>query len=236
MADFSARVNGGRERAAYLQRQRRARTVRIDYTPSAQAMAIIDAKRGRWYPLNNNSGVINAILSEWAALVGAPGGEAVQRNTPELGDKYAPARVTTDPERSARAQDFGGQYAHARETTDPERSARAQDFGGQSGISTPIAGARARAYESGARTPLPQAPAAAQRVACGARRHRDGKPCQSKSEPGKKRCRFHGGRSTGPRSPEGRARAIANLRQYQDRAQADKPTPLNHSEEMTTCA
>ena len=214
MADFSARVNGGRERAAYLQRQRRARTVRIDYTPSAQAMAIIDAKRGRWYPLNNNSGVINAILSEWAAFVGAPGGEAVQPKTPE----------------------FGEEYAHARVTTDPERSARAQDFGGQSGISTPIAGARARAYESGSRTPLPQAPAAAQRVACGARRHRDGKPCQSKSEPGKKRCRFHGGRSTGPRSPEGRARAIANLRQYQDRAQADKPTPLNHSEEMTTCA
>lgn len=214
MNDFVRRPEGDRERAAYLQRQRRARIVRIDYTPSPQALAIIDAKRGRYYPLNHNSGVINAILSEWAAFVGAPGGEAVQPKTPE----------------------FGEEYAHARVTTDPERSARAQDFGGQSGISAPIAGARARAYESGSRTPLPQAPAAAQRVACGARRHRDGKPCQSKSEPGKKRCRFHGGRSTGPRSPEGRARAIANLRQYQDRAQADKPTPSNHSEEITTCA
>lgn len=50
------------------------------------------------------------------------------------------------------------------------------------------------------------------RVQCGARRHRDGQPCQAKSEPGKRRCRFHGGRSTGPRTPEGKARALANLR------------------------
>lgn len=49
------------------------------------------------------------------------------------------------------------------------------------------------------------------RVACGARRHRDGQPCQAKSEPGKRRCRFHGGRSTGPRTDEGKARALANL-------------------------
>lgn len=49
------------------------------------------------------------------------------------------------------------------------------------------------------------------RVTCGATRHRDGQPCQAKSEPGKKRCRFHGGRSTGPRTPEGKARALANL-------------------------
>lgn len=214
MNDFVRRPEGDRERAAYLQRQRRARIVRIDYTPSPEALAIIDAKRGRYYPLNHNSGVINAILSEWAAFVGAPGGEVVQPKTPE----------------------FGEEYAHARVTTDPERSARAQDFGGQSGISTPIAGARARAYESGSRTPLPQAPAAAQRVACGARRHRDGKPCQSKSEPGKKRCRFHGGRSTGPRSPEGRARALANLRQYRGSAQSVNPKPLNDSEEIITCA
>ncbi|MFE0502302.1 HGGxSTG domain-containing protein [Lysobacter soli] len=51
------------------------------------------------------------------------------------------------------------------------------------------------------------------RVVCGAHRHRDGQPCRAKSEPGKRRCRFHGGRSTGPRTPEGRARALANLRQ-----------------------
>ena len=53
------------------------------------------------------------------------------------------------------------------------------------------------------------------RVVCGAKRHRDGQPCQAKSEPGKRRCRFHGGRSTGPKTPEGKARALANLRQNQ---------------------
>ncbi|WP_374607268.1 HGGxSTG domain-containing protein [Thermomonas sp.] len=52
------------------------------------------------------------------------------------------------------------------------------------------------------------------RVQCGATRHRDGQPCQAKSEPGKRRCRFHGGRSTGPRTPEGKARSLANLRQF----------------------
>lgn len=56
---------------------------------------------------------------------------------------------------------------------------------------------------------------------CGARRHRDGQPCRAKPEPGKARCRFHGGRSTGPRSPEGKARALANLRQY--RGQVKSP-------------
>ncbi|MGY1408362.1 HGGxSTG domain-containing protein [Luteimonas sp. A611] len=50
-----------------------------------------------------------------------------------------------------------------------------------------------------------------QRVRCGAKRHRDGKPCRAMSEPGKKRCRFHGGKSTGPRTPEGKAKCAANL-------------------------
>ena len=52
------------------------------------------------------------------------------------------------------------------------------------------------------------------RAQCGAKRHRDGMPCQALSEPGKRRCRFHGGRSTGPRTSEGKARALANLRQF----------------------
>ena len=50
------------------------------------------------------------------------------------------------------------------------------------------------------------------RVRCGARRRRDGLPCEALSTPGKKRCKWHGGRSTGPRTPEGRARSLANLR------------------------
>lgn len=44
------------------------------------------------------------------------------------------------------------------------------------------------------------------RVICGARTTRKGTPCRNKSEPGRKRCKFHGGRSTGPKSAEGRER------------------------------
>ena len=43
------------------------------------------------------------------------------------------------------------------------------------------------------------------RVPCGATT-RKGQPCRLKSEPGRRRCKFHGGRSTGPKTPEGRAR------------------------------
>ncbi len=50
------------------------------------------------------------------------------------------------------------------------------------------------------------------RVQCGARRRYDGKPCRAKSVPGKRRCRWHGGCSTGPKSQEGKARLAANLR------------------------
>lgn len=47
--------------------------------------------------------------------------------------------------------------------------------------------------------------AATSRVICGAKT-RKGTPCRAKSEPGRNRCRFHGGKSTGPRTPEGRER------------------------------
>ena len=55
------------------------------------------------------------------------------------------------------------------------------------------------------------------RKPCGARRRRDGKPCRALREPGRKRCKWHGGLSTGPKSPEGKARALANLRQNQNK-------------------
>jgi hypothetical protein len=54
---------------------------------------------------------------------------------------------------------------------------------------------------SGSRLPLPQK----QRPVCGAQ-NRQGKPCSVKVEPGKRRCRFHGGLSTGPKTAAGRAR------------------------------
>jgi len=49
------------------------------------------------------------------------------------------------------------------------------------------------------------------RVVCGARRRRDGQLCEALGVPGKKRCKWHGGLSTGPKTPEGRARVTANL-------------------------
>ena len=48
---------------------------------------------------------------------------------------------------------------------------------------------------------------------CGAEAKRTGIRCQLIAmENGK--CRFHGGLSTGPKTPEGKARALANLRQF----------------------
>jgi transcriptional regulator with XRE-family HTH domain len=47
--------------------------------------------------------------------------------------------------------------------------------------------------------------AARRRVICGAKT-RKGTPCRCQSEPGKRRCKFHGGMSTGARTPEGKAR------------------------------
>jgi hypothetical protein len=41
---------------------------------------------------------------------------------------------------------------------------------------------------------------------CGATTRRDGHPCWWEPETGKTRCKFHGGKSTGPKTPEGRAR------------------------------
>jgi len=45
---------------------------------------------------------------------------------------------------------------------------------------------------------------ARRRVRCGAKT-RKATPCKNKTEQGKKRCKFHGGKSTGPRTVEGKA-------------------------------
>lgn len=49
------------------------------------------------------------------------------------------------------------------------------------------------------------AAAAKRRLRCGAKT-RKGTPCRCKSEPGKRRCKFHGGMSTGAKTAEGRER------------------------------
>lgn len=49
------------------------------------------------------------------------------------------------------------------------------------------------------------------RPMCGAKT-RNGAPCRMKIEPGRKRCRLHGGLSTGPKTAEGRERIAAAQR------------------------
>lgn len=56
---------------------------------------------------------------------------------------------------------------------------------------------------------------------CGART-RKGHPCRARPEPGRTRCRFHGGKSTGPRTPEGKARvAEAQRKRWAEWRQKD---------------
>lgn len=65
------------------------------------------------------------------------------------------------------------------------------------------------------------------RVTCAAKTTRKGTPCRNKSEPGRKRCKFHGGRSTGPRTAEGRQRIVdAQLKRWAEwRRRHPKPEP-----------
>ena len=49
------------------------------------------------------------------------------------------------------------------------------------------------------------------RVPCRGKRRSDGKPCTALSVPGRRRCKWHGGCSTGPRTDEGKAKVAANL-------------------------
>lgn len=87
----------------------------------------------------------------------------------------------------------------------------------------------ARARESGSTSealgdlqrPVRQPKVPPVRVPCGASRRRDGQPCEALSVPGKRRCRFHGGMSTGPRTEEGKRRVTRNLPHRRGAADAD---------------
>lgn len=54
-------------------------------------------------------------------------------------------------------------------------------------------------------------------------RTRRGTVCMCKPEPGKRRCRLHGGKSTGPRTPEGKAQSSKNLQRASEAISADTP-------------
>ena len=237
-----------REHIAGRQRQRRARMARIDYYPSPDALALIESRRTRYGPTNNNSGILDTIIAEWAVLAGLKQTEIdkpkTPATTPGVSDQYARMRITSDFETSTHARATSDKLAEcagvqagaspaAPELPDASQAhACASDFDPRHAkpahppatAAPEFIDASARASESGfchptrtgARTNnsgnLP--PAANQaRVICGAKRRRDGQPCQGLSLPGKLRCKWHGGASTGPRTDEGRARSLANLRQ-----------------------
>jgi hypothetical protein len=62
------------------------------------------------------------------------------------------------------------------------------------------------------------------RQRCGAKT-RKGLPCRQLSEPGKRRCRFHGGLSTGPKNDEGRQRIAMAQRQRWSEWREQKQRP-----------
>lgn len=182
-----------RDRINQLQRERRSTCRRIDYYASPEAQAAIEARRAREHPggVNaTNSAVLDAIVSEWARLTGINNQEESAPMT--SGDDAGIIRHIR-----ARANDSGS----GPELLPPSQTrTRANDFDVHASV-------RSRVLLQEGSTTL--APA---RVPCGARRHRDGQPCQSLSEPGRRRCKWHGGCSTRPVSADGRARALANLK------------------------
>jgi hypothetical protein len=111
----------------------------------------------------------------------------------------------------AGASDFDPRHAEPAKPAEPDTPEFLTAFAraNQSGLCHATR-AGARANNSGS---LPTGANQA-RVVCGAKRRRDGQPCQGLSVPGKFRCKWHGGASTGPRTDEGRLRSMANLRQY----------------------
>lgn len=162
-----------REHLNRMQRERRARLVRIDFHPEADVLALIEAKRAPFGVASTNSGTLNAIVREWAEATGIKWREVDSPDTSEG------LRCNAGINRPV---------SRARQTSVmPECLPRSSGDGGTS------------------------ANADKQRVPCGAKRRRDGQPCQALSVPGKRRCKWHGGHSTGPKTPEGKARALANL-------------------------
>ena len=235
-----------REHIAGRQRQRRTRMARIDYYPSPDALALIESRRTRYGRTNNNSGIIDTIIAEWAVLAGLKQSEidkpASPATSPGVAEHYARTRTSSESRTGTRA----GASPAAPELSDTSRAcARANDFDPRRATpALPREGATAapefidasaRANESGLchatragahankSGSLPAGNNA--RVICGAKRRRDGQPCQGLSVLGKRRCKWHGGASTGPRTDEGRARSLANLRQ--NRRHNSEPA-LNH--------
>lgn len=191
-----------REHLAELQRKRRAAMRRMDYMPGVEASAIIEAQRATLRPGSQaatNSAILDNIVCEWARLTG------IKKSAI---DEPMTSTAATGISRPLRACTY--EFGSAPEFP---RASRARAYAHGSDADAPAWG---EAWLAANKTRE-----ARRRIICGAKRHRDGQPCKAMSEPGKRRCRFHGGRSTGPRTPEGKAAALANLRQNK----GGKPPP-----------
>ena len=55
---------------------------------------------------------------------------------------------------------------------------------------------------------------------CGARTKSKGTPCRATAVKPGGRCKWHGGLSTGPKTPAGKARSADNLRRWRQRQRA----------------
>ena len=69
---------------------------------------------------------------------------------------------------------------------------------------------RANAAEAAGKY-VPAFPRYLRGLTCGAIK-KNGQPCRMKTLGANGRCKFHGGASTGPRTPEGSAKALENLK------------------------
>lgn len=185
------------------QRARRARRPRIDYYPSPTALAAIEAKRSHCYPTNNYGGILDSIIMEWwlaqnpEVADSRTNNAAWQANSSE--NRISNARSTLGGHLPIGPElvDTSRARAPARKTPDTQTATSARVGRDGSGVNQEA-----------------QRGLGEQRIICGARRRRDGNPCQSQSVPGKRRCKWHGGCSTGPRTAEGRERSMRNLRQF----------------------
>ncbi|SHM18657.1 hypothetical protein SAMN05428972_2758 [Rhodanobacter sp. OK091] len=177
------------------QRQRRQGVKRIDYQPSEQVLALIvvDLK-----PCvgGDFSSVIDRLILKAAGVVPEFRHTSRRRvHANNLAGSMEDAGIGR-PVRT-RAKDFA--VANKNPGIIAAIHAGASDFGE---LPTWAAGYLSRCAVRDA----------SKRVVCGGRRRRDGKPCEALSVPGKRRCKWHGGCSTGPRTVEGKARVTANLR------------------------
>jgi hypothetical protein len=59
--------------------------------------------------------------------------------------------------------------------------------------------------------PYPNFPSECVGMICGCKGRRSGQPCQRKDLYANGRCKWHGGLSTGPKTPEGKFRSLSNL-------------------------